>query len=97
MRDNLPKCGPKYIECAVVNLDSINGGGTHWVAYKKYDESVSYFDSFGDLPPPIELTKYFYRGPTPANTITYNYNRQQNFNTVWCGHLCLKFLLNNIQ
>lgn len=94
MRDNLPKSGPNNNECAIVNLDSINGGGTHWVAYYKYGSTVSYFDSFGDLPPPTELNEYFRNGTKPVHKIIYNYDRQQNFNTVWCGHLCLKFLLN---
>lgn len=34
MRDNLPKKVKKY-ERGIVNLDSINGPGTHWTAYKK--------------------------------------------------------------
>lgn len=93
MRDNLPICGPHYNESAVVNLDGVDGPGTHWVAYKKRGHTVTYFDSFGDLPPPVELVMYFYRGVHAANKIMYNNDRQQQFNTVWCGHLCLKFLL----
>lgn len=93
MRDNLPKFGPNNNECAIVNLDSIYGAGTHWVAYSKFSSTVSYFDSFGDLPPPIELIEYFHKGTKLVPKIIYNYDRQQNFNTVWCGHLCLKFLL----
>lgn len=94
MRDNLPKSGPNKNECAVVNLDSINGRGTHWLAYSKHGGTVSYSDSFGDLPPPKELLEYFYKNSKLVHKIIYNYDRQQKFNTVWCGHLCLKFLLN---
>lgn len=92
MRDELPRDGPWRKESAVVNLDSIHGTGTHWVAYRKDGDSVNYYDSFGDLSPPLELVQYLYKGVTPAREITYNYDRQQDFNTVWCGHLCLKFL-----
>lgn len=92
MRDTLPKTGPLYSESAIINLDSIHGSGTHWVAYKKRGGLVTYFDSFGDLPPPIELTVYLRKGSKNSTKIYYNYDRQQNFNTVWCGHLCLKFL-----
>lgn len=92
MRDNLPKYGPLYYESAIVNLDSQHGSGTHWVAYKKHGGVVTYFDSFGDLPPPTELIRYFSKGPYAALKIFYNHQRQQKFNTVWCGHLCLKFL-----
>lgn len=51
MRDRLPK-KPFINECAVVNLDSIYGSGTHWVAYCKKKNDVYYYDSFGNLPPP---------------------------------------------
>lgn len=92
MLDNLPKMGPKYNENAIVNLDRLSGRGTHWVAYSKYGHFVNYFDSFGNLPPPNELIKYFHKGSYPTHKIVYNYEREQKFNTVWCGHLCLKFL-----
>lgn len=85
MRNKLPSKS-KDIECGIVNLDSSENDGTHWVAYVKLFENCAYFDSFGDLKPPLELAKYLkYR-------ITYNYCRYQDFNTSNCGHLCLKFL-----
>lgn len=92
MRDNLPEF-PRRIECAVVNLDSFKGHGTHWVAYYKNGSSVNYFDSFGNLKPPLELTNYFNK-KGPLN-IKYNYDRFQNYNQINCGHLCLEFLINN--
>ncbi|KAF0713725.1 protein ALP1-like, partial [Aphis craccivora] len=33
-RDKLP-VRPKRFESVIVNLDTVNGTGTHWVAYKK--------------------------------------------------------------
>lgn len=92
MRDNLPSSGPNHNESAVVNLDDLDGPGTHWVTYIKRGDIVTYFDSFGDLPPPRELILYLYRGQHAAKKIFYNHERQQQFNTVWCGHLCLNFL-----
>lgn len=85
-RDRLP-VRPKYKECAIVNLDTENGNGTHWVAYKKIGNNIKYYDSFGNLPPPLELQSYF-----NGYNIEYNYTRHQKFNTTNCGHLCLKFL-----
>lgn len=93
MRDNLPPNGPKKVESAIVNLDSVNGLGTHWVAYRKQGEVTNYFDSFGNLPPPLELTHYLRRGSYAAKKIYYSYIPEQKFGTVICGHLCLKFLL----
>lgn len=90
MRDSLPrKIYTK--ERGIVNLDSNRGPGTHWVAYKKNGSQVIYFDSYGNLSPPLELLSYFNsNGPTH---ISYNYDVYQKFNTVNCGHLCLRFLL----
>lgn len=86
MRDNLPKKTWKN-EMGVVNLDDSNGPGTHWVAYCKKLNTVLYFDSFGNLQPPIEINKYL------GSNIYYNYKKCQNFNSFMCGHLCLKFLM----
>lgn len=86
MRDNLPE-RVNSIECSVVNLDSIKNEGTHWVAYVKINNKCWYFDSFGDLKPPIELVNYL-----GTNEIFYNYNKYQDFNSINCGHLCIQFL-----
>lgn len=91
MRDALPT-HPRLYETAIVNLDSSAGEGTHWVCYRKDGMTVHYFDSFGNLKPPGELVLYF-----SGCKIYYNYRRVQNFDSVNCGHLCLKFLCNNVQ
>lgn len=87
MRNTLPKSGPHKNECAIVNLDRVEGRGTHWVAYKKISNLVWYFDSFGNLKPPIELIKYLHNCK-----IHYNNDQQQTYNTTNCGALCLRFL-----
>lgn len=92
MSDTLPKSGSRRNESAVINLDKNSGLGTHWVAYKKKGNLVVYFDSFGDLPPPPSLVVYLESGRSPVRKLVYNHKRYQNFNTVWCGHLCLQFL-----
>lgn len=86
-RDEMPeRCNEN--ESGVINLDSKQGAGTHWVAYFKIANAAFYFDSFGDLRPPNELIDYL-GGET---RIYYNYTKDQDYNTVNCGHLCLKFL-----
>lgn len=87
MRDNLPN-KPHTYECGIVNLDILSGSGTHWVAYNKHNRNVVYFDSFGNLKPPHELLTYL------GDNISYNYTSYQNYNSVICGHLCLRFLYN---
>lgn len=88
MKDKLPR-KPKKIECGIINLDDSKNEGTHWVAYAKQNNYCEYFDSYGDLKPPLELERYL-----KNVEIFYNYRRYQRFNSFNCGHLCLKFLHN---
>lgn len=94
MRDKLPKRIKKN-ESGIVNLDDYNGDGTHWTAYIKKGKNIIYFDSYGNLRPPVELITYFYSDKN-RNDVNYNYNKYQNFNKTNCGQLCLKFLYNNM-
>lgn len=88
MRDKLPK-RPWKNESAIVNLDNSTGRGTHWVCFQKNGQFVRYFDSYGDLVPPLEVQKYL-----KDNYISYNRTAYQdvNSNSQICGHLCLYFL-----
>lgn len=87
MRDSLPN-KPLKNECAIVNLDSQQNDGTHWTAYCKKSNIVYYFDSYGNLPPPKELVRYF-----GSNVkIHYNNLKYQDFQTNICGQLCITFL-----
>lgn len=88
MRDNLPKCKARKRECMIINHDSIQNQGTHWTCFIKESENVFYFDSFGKLPPPLELVQYL----GSECKLFYNYKQYQTFNTIICGHLCLHFL-----
>lgn len=87
MRNELPTNSQKK-ECGIINLDSSQNNGTHWVAYAKINSYVEYFDSFGDLKPPKEFVKYI------GNDIKYNHENFQKNNPYNCGHLCIKFLNN---
>lgn len=91
MRNNLPK-EIRSLEAGIVNLDDKNGPGTHWTAYVKKNKNVNYFDSYGNLKPPLELVRYF--KSYDSSIIQYNYQTLQTYNSNQCGHLCLKFLYN---
>lgn len=91
MKDELPKQIWKN-EMGIVNLDNTTGPGTHWVCYKKLNDIVYYFDSFGNLPPPQELQKYF----SCSKKILYNNDSLQSYDSVVCGHLCLEFLATSV-
>jgi len=45
MRDSLPR-KIRRNESGIVNLDDVDGPGTHWVAYAKRGDRAMYFDSF---------------------------------------------------
>lgn len=87
MRDSLPNNCLKN-ECGILNLDDNSGPGTHWVAYMKRNRTVYYFDSFGNLPPPLELIKYL----GSCLNFYYNYKKYQSYRDVNCGQLSLQFL-----
>lgn len=90
MRDTLPK-KIHHFENGIVNLDTNIGEGTHWIAYSKKDKNVTYFDSYGSLPPPLELINYFLSNGFVD--ITYNYDKFQT-RSYTCGHHSLNFLYN---
>lgn len=92
MRNAMPKKGPRKNESAIVNLDDKEGPGTHWVAYEKKNREIIYFDSFGNLYPPQDLIQYFGDG----SIIKYNHQNYQKYDTIICGHLCLKFLARHL-
>ena len=70
MRDGLPKRGPRKLESAMVNLDDSQGPGTHWVAYRKKGNHVTYFDSFGNLQPPLALVLLYIITTRRIRTLT---------------------------
>lgn len=90
MRDTLLKNpGPAIQECWILNHASSHWkDGTHWTALAKIYNTALYFDSFGRLPPPLEVVAYL------GNDINLYYNSKnyQNYGSTICGHLCLRFL-----
>lgn len=90
MRDTLSKKNkPKVQECWIINHGSSNTAGTHWTALVKNYNRAFYFDSFGKLPPPYEVIDYLNKSGV---YLYYNSKNYQNYGSVNCGHLCLKFL-----
>ena len=95
MRDELPKIA-KPLECGVMNLNTHDQTGSHWVCYMKRGRTTRiYFDSFGQITP-LEIQKYLktkweLQNGTPA--IARNTGIIQRPNTNVCGHLCLFVLV----
>ena len=88
-RDRLPDQIRKK-ECGIINLDSIEGEGTHWVCYRNLDENMTkYFDPFGLIMPP-EIQHYL---STSGKKVIFSQDEIQNRNTVLCGYWCLYYLI----
>ena len=83
---------PFQNESGIINLDNTVGEGTHWVAYCKKGSIVNYYDSFGNLPPPIEFMQYM----KSVEKILYNRKQEQTYNSTECGLLSLRFLIGDI-
>ena len=88
-RDRLPDRIRKK-ECGIINLDSIEGQGTHWVCYRNIDKQmVEYFDPFG-LIMPHEVYHYLAKS---RKKILYSQDEIENRNTVLCSYWCLYYLI----
>ena len=87
-RDALPE-GIYKKECGIINLDDIEGEGTHWVCYRNLEKNlVEYFDPFG-LIMPYEIRDYLL---TSGKKIIYSQDEIQTRETVLRGYWCLYYL-----
>ena len=93
MRDSLPATEPPHQkECGIVNLNTADQAGSHWVCYFKDEDKRVYFDSFGQVTP-IEIQRYLKtRSEFDKPVIQRNTDIVQRVNTHVCGHLCLYVL-----
>ena len=60
MRDTLPQY-PFNIECGIVNLNTSDQPGSHWVWYYRNGSDRFYFDSYGQITP-VEIQRYLKTG-----------------------------------
>ena len=94
MRDTLPTSGPWKDECAIVNLNTSQQPGSHWVCYYKKGDRRVYFDSFGQVTP-MEVQKYL-KTKQEVNenrrVIQRNTDIVQSINSSECGQICLMVL-----
>ena len=81
---------PLHIDFSVVvNLDSDNLPGSHWIAIVRMNKQIEYFDLFGMFPPSnvqIWCNKYSIKW-------IHNPIAIQQFDTQICGQLCCYFII----
>ena len=87
MRDELPK-KPHNTECGIVNFNTSDQSGSHWVAYYKDIDRI-YFDSYGQVI--LDEVKNYLKTENEKDKLVIQRNTDivQDFNTKICGHLCL--------
>ena len=96
MRDTLPKMVYRK-ECGIVNFNTSDQVGSHWVCYYKNGMKRICFDSFGQVTLD-EIQKYLKTSKeyeTGEEVIQRNTDIIQRVNTHVCGHLCL-FVLTSL-
>jgi len=77
-------------ECGVINSDTIDGIGKHWLAYfnDPKNKYVEFFNSFG-LPPGIEILSYL---ESSGKDIIYNSSQIQSNDSVLCGYYTVHYI-----
>ena len=84
-RDNLPKTKDGAY---VISLDEYSDIGTHWVAlYVNNNNSVTYFDSFGEEHIPKEIKEFI-----DNKSIKTNIFRIQAYDSIFSGYFCIGFI-----
>lgn len=77
--------------CLIVNTDSSNLPGTHWIAIKVYqDLSAVYFDPYGFIPSKAICSQFPH-----VHTFLYTLTHSQNLLLPHCGQHCVYFLYND--
>lgn len=85
MHDELPSL-PRNARNIIMNLDSSENQGTHWVGIYNTPEYKLYFSSFGD--PPSDRTTRFMDKTTTIHTVReYNDFQMQEFGAEYCGQI----------
>ena len=90
MRDELPS-NPLTKECGILNFNTADQSGSHWVCWYKSQNDRFYFDSFGE-PPPSELLNYlktYEEIVDHSQVIRQSAVTVQRYQSNECGSLCL--------
>lgn len=86
--DMLPGSLPKKCRF-IVNTQTHNLAGEHWLAVSKDGQSIKVYDPYGFYYPSL-LVGYLHR---MTNKVTYNRNQYQHENSKLCGEHALLWLL----
>ena len=89
-KDNVPVL--KNNQSTIVNLDHSLGKGAHWISYKKINDKIFYFDSYGVAYVPDIIKKQY-----SNHKFICNIYKIQSINSIQCGRFCILFVKSNIK
>lgn len=78
----------------VVNTQTHNLPGQHWIGVTIRNKTAYIFDPFGS--PPSQLLIHYLKRRTTARNFQYNKKQLQPLGTVICGHLVIQHLLRHM-
>jgi hypothetical protein len=87
-KDLLDNTALKNGDVYVLNLDTTDGNGTHWVCLMKNKGISLYYDPFGVEPPESVLAKI----KNTKGRCYYSQEVNQDLDSVLCGYYCLSII-----
>lgn len=79
---------PKKGDSIIMNLDTIQQGGSHWVAFFFSPENAVYFDSFG-VPPDNRSLNYLEKY---GKQVLFSDEQIQEDSSIECGYYSMAFI-----
>ena len=89
-KDNVPVL--RNNQSTIVNLDYSSGKGTHWISYKRINDKIFYFDSYGVAYIPDIIKKQY-----PKHKFICNIYRIKSIYSNQCGSYCILFVKADIK
>ena len=89
-KDNVPIL--KNNQSTIVNLDDSLGKGSHWISYKKINDELFYFDSYG-----VAYIPDIIKNQYPKHIFICNIYRIQSMDSNQCGRFCILFVKADIK
>jgi hypothetical protein len=78
----------EYNFSIVLNFDTTDGGGTHWVGMYSNNKNIYYMDSYGEVPP----AKIYNMIIRKDLELYFNNKQYQHLNSQSCGWFVIYFL-----
>ena len=89
-KDNVPVL--KNNQSTIINLQDSNQVGSHWTCYRKRNDKIFYFDSYG-----VAYIPDIIKNQYPNHKFICNIYRIQSMDSNQCGRFCILFVKADIK